>query len=642
MSKLIKTACIRDCPNTCSLLAKVEGQRVVSLTGDPEAPTNQGRVCRKCQGYVARAYDPERLLYPLIKSHGQFTRASWATALDLVADKIKELLAADPSKILYYQGFGSRTALKLLNRRFFNLLGPVSITKGTICGGAGQGAQDLDYGARISHDIRDHLNSRLLVLWGRNPIVTSLNLLPVIKKLKEEGKEVVLIDPVHTESVPLATFCLAPRPGSDSQLALALARLVFEAKAEDLDFLTNHCEGFEAYRKIVFQEDLTARAKATDLDPQDIVKLAELMMAHKPVALVLGWGLHRWRHSHITIRAIDGLGAVLGSIGAVGGGVSQGFEEYQPYDWAIWGDEAWPNRRKLYMPLLGEELEKADPPVEMIMITAGNPAAMLPDSSRVRKAIARIPFKVVGGHFLDDTAALADVFLPATSFLEEDDVVASYGHSYICPINKAIPPLGEARSDFDLFMDLGARFGLTDYVKPRDEWLRLILAPTIKMGVSLETIQAGGAYQPDIPHAPFQDKVFPTPTGKFNLLTEYEDPAIFDPERRFALLSVSPKEWLCSEIRPGERVKVLWVKVNAEVAQELGFTEDELVLVKSSVGQLKATVKLEPKLRKDLVVIPRGGWAMDGCDVNVLTRAVLTKVGSGTAYYQTRVNLEKF
>jgi anaerobic selenocysteine-containing dehydrogenase len=640
--RIVKTACTRDCPNTCSLLAKVVDGRVVSLSGDPDSPTNHGRVCRKCPGFVKRAYDPARILHPLVKSGGHLKRASWGEALDLVAGRLAELAASDPESILYYQGFGSRTALKLVNRRLFNLLGPATLTKGTICGGAGQGAQDLDYGTRISHDINDHRNSALMVLWGRNPASTSLNLLPVMKRLRETGRPVVLIDCVSTQSVKLCDLHLAPKPGRDSHLALALARLVFEAGREAGPFLAERCQNLEAYRRIVFSETLEARARACDLRPEAIESLAGLMMDNHPVSFVLGWGLHRWQRSHITLRAIDALGAVLGSIGVPGGGVSQGFEEYQPYDWSVWGDQLQPpDRRRLFMPLLGQELDQADPPIRLAVFTAGNPVAMLPDASRVQAAIARIPFKVVGGHFLDDTAQLADVFFPATTFLEEDDVVASYGHSRICPVNQAVEPLGEAKSDFDLFMGLGARLGLPDYVLPRATWLERIMAPTLKMGVELSAIIGGGAWQPDIPHVPYQDGLFPTPDGKFNLLDEYAPPADHDPERRFALMSVAPAEWLCSEIRPAEHPGRLPVILSPAAASELALSEGEIVWVHNARGRVKAQVKLSPEMRPDLVVVPRGGWGSSGCNVNVLTKALVTVVGMGTPYYETRVDLAK-
>ena len=379
----------------------------------------------------------------------------------------------------------------------------MTLTKGTICGGAGQGAQDLDFGSRISHDHNDHANSSVMVLWGRNPASTSLSLLPIMRGLRSKGRKVVLIDCVKTKSADLCDIFLAPRPGSDSYLALALARLVFEAGRESRKFLESRCENLSAFKEIVFSEDLGARAKGCDLPPEAIKSLAELLMDNPPVSFVLGWGLHRWVNSHVTLRSIDALGAALGSIGVPGGGVSQGFEEYQPYDWSVWGDELQPpDRRRIYMPLLGEELENCHPPIRLAMITAGNPAAMLPDAGRVQAALSRVDFKIYGGHFIDDTAALCDVFLPATTFLEEDDVVASYGHSYICPVNKASEPLGESKSDFDLFMALGERLGLGGYVRPREEWLRAIMAPTLRMGVSLESIMAGVAYQPYIPHVP--------------------------------------------------------------------------------------------------------------------------------------------
>jgi anaerobic selenocysteine-containing dehydrogenase len=561
--------------------------------------------------------------------------------VDLLAEKIANLIKTKPKAFFYYQGFGSRTALKLVNRRLFNLLGPITTLTGTVCGGAGQAAQDLDYGSRISHDFRDHLKSSMMIVWGRNPAVTSLNIARVMKAQLVEGRPVVLIDPVRTQSEKLSSWFLNPKPGSDAQLALALARLIFEAGREDKDFLANHALGLEKYKEVVFQDDLAKRAKDCDLEPEDIKTLAQMIMDNKPVAFVLGWGLHRWRNSHITVRAIDALGAVAGSIGRAGGGVSQGFEEYQPYDWSVWGDSLQPHSRRFLMPILGEELEKTEPKIKACLITAGNPLATLPDSQRVRASFSTIPFKAVCGHFLDDTALLADLFLPATTFLEETDVVAGYGHSYICPVNQAIKPLGECRSDFDLFMALGRKLGLTDYVKTAAEWLKIILAPTIKMGISLETIKAGGAYQPDIPHVPYEDFKFPTATGDFHLLDHFEEPLVRDPERPLALISGSPREWLGSEIWPGEILTLLPVTINAGLAQELGIKEGDPVWVTSELGRLKAQAHLDPLARPDVAAMPRGGWEQHGLNVNVLTRAMLTKVGHGTAYYQTRVSLEK-
>jgi anaerobic selenocysteine-containing dehydrogenase len=167
------------------------------------------------------------------------------------------------------------------------------------------------------------------------------------------------------------------------------------------------------------------------------------------------------------------------------------------------------------------------------------------------------------------------------------------------------------------------------------------MAPTLKMGVDLSTIAKEGAWQPDIPHVPYLDRQFPTPTGRFRLLDEYEPPAAFDSNRRFTLMSVAPAQWLCSEISPSEHVETLPISMSRAVARELDLSEGELVVVHNDRGRLKARLSLSDDLRPDLVVIPRGGWDARGCNVNVLTKALLTKVGAGTAYYQARVDVAK-
>jgi len=639
----VKTTCTRDCPNTCGLIAHVESGRVVKLTGNKEHPENQGRCCMKCSHFLEHIYDKSRVMYPLKKIDGTFVRISWDAALDEIAERFRELvLDGKASSILYYQGFAARTALKLVNRRFFSLLGNTSLTKGTICGGAGQGSQDLDFGERISHDIQDYENSGSMILWGRNPVATGINLVPAITGIKKRGGTVVLVDPVDTQTAPLCSMHIRPRPGTDAYLAMALARILHENHAEDTVFLEKHCENYSVYKEMIFRFSVEACALACDVSVSEIYAVADILMKQKPVAFVLGWGLHRWEYAHTTLRSIDALGAVCGSIGRSGGGVSQGFEEYAPYDWDVWGDALQPNRRKLYMQLIGSEILSADPPIEAMMITAGNPVAMVPDANLTINALESIPFLVVAGHFLDDTGSLADIFLPVTTYLEEKDIVASYGHSFIGPLNPAIPHMGECKSDFEIFMELGKRFDFADeYVKTADEWLDIIMRPTIEKGISLKQIFDGGVFQPDVPHVPYTDFVFPTPSGKFRLMEEFEYPSYEPPEYPYRLMSVAPKEWLCSEITMEDQPELLPVFLSMQEGEKLQIAEGEICGVESPVGEIRCKVHLVEKQRSDLVVIPRGGWSLAGRNVNLLTLGIVTKVGGGTAYYETRVRLVK-
>nr|WP_320027145.1 molybdopterin-dependent oxidoreductase [uncultured Acetobacterium sp.] len=642
--KTVVTTCTRDCPNTCGLLAHVKDGKIVKLVGNKEHPINQGRSCIKCSRFIDRLYHSERVLYPLKKINGQFEKISWGEALDEIAERIKTICREkSPEAILYYQGFGERSALKLVNRRFFNLLGKTTITKGTICGGAGQGSQDLDFGNRISHDIRDYHNSQSMILWGRNPLATGVNILPYMKAIKKRGGEVILIDPVNTETAPLCTMHVKPKPGTDACLAMALSRLIHEAGAEDQAFLEQHCINYPEYKKLVYAHSVAEYAAMCDVSVAEIEKMAIVLMTQKPSAFVLGWGLHRWEYAHTTMRSIDALGAVAGSIGISGGGVSQGFEEYAPYDWRIWGDELQPpTRRKFFMQLIGHELLAADPAIELAFITAGNPVAMVPDANVTQKALEKIPFLVVAGHFLDDTGILADIFLPVTTFLEEKDIIAAYGHDFIGPLNPAIPPVGACKSDFDIFMELGSRFDFADcYVKSLDEWLEIIMRPSLEKGVSLAEIFRLGVNNPDAPAVPYRDKVFPTETGKFQLMTTFEHSARWDQDYQFQLMSVAPREWICSEVTLESQTKLLAVKINTQKALTLGLIDGEECRVENQLGSIHCIASFVPDQRDDLVVIYRGGRGQAGRNVNVLTRGLVTKVGNGTPYYETRVNVSK-
>lgn len=641
--RTVVTTCTRDCPNTCGLLAHVKDGKVVKLVGNKEHPINQGRSCIKCLRFIDRVYHPERVLYPLKKVNGQFEQISWTEALDEIAERIKTICREkSPEAILYYQGFGERTALKLINRRFFNLLGNTTITKGTICGGAGQSSQDLDFGNRISHDVRDYHNSQSMILWGRNPAATGVNMLPYMKAIKKSGGEVILIDPVNTETAPLCTMHVKPKPGTDSYLAMALSRLLHEAGAQNQEFLEQHCINYPEYKKLVYAHSVAEYSAMCDVRIAEIEKIAAVLITQKPTAFVLGWGLHRWEYAHTTMRSIDALGAVSGSIGVTGGGVSQGFEEYAPYDWSVWGDELQPERRKFFMQLIGHELLAADPPIELAFITAGNPVAMVPDANVTKKALEKIPFLVVAGHFLDDTGILADLFLPVTTFLEEKDIIASFGHDFIGPLNPAIPPMGACKSDFDIFMELGRRFDFADsYVKSLDEWLEIIMRPSLEKGISLEEIFRLGVNNPDAPAVPYLDKVFPTETGKFQLMTTFDPPAIWDQEYEFQLMTVVAKDWVCSELTLDSQTKLLEIRINEMKGRSLGLTDGKVCLVKNQFGSIHCIASFVPDQRKDLVVIFRGGWGQAGRNVNVLTRGLVTKVGNGTPYHETRVNVSR-
>ncbi|MDR3176812.1 MAG: molybdopterin-dependent oxidoreductase [Desulfovibrio sp.] len=649
-TKTVYTTCTRNCPNTCGLHAVVErspaGERLIKLVGAPEHPYTRGHACMKTARYVRRVYDPERVRRPLIRKDGLWKRASWEEVLDRIALRMQKIVAEDgPEAVFYYQGFGERTGLKLLNRLFFNHLGGATFLRGTVCGGTGQASQNLDVGERVSHDPLDHYNSNSMILWGRNPVSTNISLCAVIADIRKRGGKVALVDPVPTRTAALADRHIAPRPGSDAFLALDLAGRILQSGKADLDFMRAHTEGCDGYLALVKRFSREQLERYHDVPREDADFLADMLLHHKPTSVLLGWGLHRHEHAHYAIRAIDALGALAGILGVPGGGVSQGFEEYGPYDQQYWGDHLNPPRRSFLMPAVGKEILAArNPPVRMIVVGASNPVCMAPDSAGVAEALRRTELVVYIGHFLDDTAECSSIFLPATTFLEEDDVVASYGHNYVGGVNRAIEPLGECRSEFDIFQDLARRFPFSPaYCRPLADWLRDVCAPMLAQGCRLEDLKRG-PFRLNAPMVPYSGGIFPTPSGKFRCLTDLDTSFMRrqDAEHAYFLLSVAPHAFLCSERNAREHSPLPPAGLSQAEAERLGLRDGDLVRLENGAGSVTAKLTVVEGQRPDIVVVERGGWIKCGHGLNLLTSPVPSRVGDGTPYYDARVAVRPF
>ncbi len=641
----IITTCTRDCPNSCGLVATVEDGTLIRLTGSTDHPLTKGVTCHKAAKYIKRVYSPERIIYPMQRVGKEWKKISWDAALDIIADKMKRIRDEDgPEAILYYQGYGERTALKLLNKYFFNLFGGVTTPRGSLCGGTGQASQNMDFGRRISHDPLDHLNSEAMILWARNPVSTNISLVPIIKKISKKGGRVITIDPFRNRSAAFADRHIAPAPGKDIYLAMAAAKRILDQHKEDQDFLTHHSVGYTEFKKIIDAYSLSELCSLADVTIEEAEYLAETLITFKPTSILLGWGLHRHKNAHHSIRAIDALGAIAGIIGVEGGGVSQGFEEYGPYDQQYWGDELNPPRRTLLIPNIGEEILQADKPkIRMIFSTAANPVCMAPNSTKVARAFEQVEFKVYSGHFMDDTAELADIFLPATTFLEEDDVMASYGHNYVGPVNKAIDPQGECLSDFHMFSRLAERFSFKErYCRTAKEWLYDICSPIREWGGSMEGLCQTPFRVPE-PMAPYMDKKFPTESGKFQFLTTFDptDLAPADSVYPFKFLTVAAHGHICSERTLSEHSKFPEILIHPKEASAMRLGDGEKALVESRYGAVTAIVKTDTNMRRDCVVAERGGWIKAGHGFNKLTADLASTVGQGTPYYETVVRIKR-
>jgi GMP synthase-like glutamine amidotransferase len=249
---------------------------------------------------------------------------------------------------------------------------------------------------------------------------------------------------------------------------------------------------------------------------------------------------------------------------------------------------------------------------------------------------------VYSGHFLDDTAELADVFWPATTFLEEDDLMASYGHNFVGPVNPAIEPVGEAKSEFRMFQELSSRFPFAvQYQRPVDDWLKAICTPLWQQGTDLESMRKG-PFRLEAPMVPYVDGVFPTESGRFRFMTEF-DPAVLqdeDPEYPYKLLTIAPHGYICSERTLAEHDALPEVVLNTAEARKRGVADGGHVVVRSPHGRLMALLKVDEGVRSDVLITERGGWNKAGHGVNFLTKDIPSVVGQGTPFYETRVTVE--
>ncbi|OEC88623.1 MULTISPECIES: molybdopterin-dependent oxidoreductase [Methanobacterium] len=644
--KTVVTACTRDCTGACSILASAEDSKVTKLRGNKEHDVTAGFLCKNTSHYLKTYfYSSNRVLHPLLKENNVWKKISWNEALDIAASKTSEVIKEyGSSAILYYQGFGARTALQAMNRRFFNLLGGVTTTYGTVCGGIGHSAMELDFGTKISHDPLDHINSNLIIVWGRNPAATDVHLWRILRKAKRNGIKIVVIDPVKTKTAKQADEFIQPAPGSDLYLAMSLAKIVLETDNVDYGFIENYTKNFDSYKKILGKYSFGYLSDKCDVDLDKIRELALEYAQGKPSSIITGWGLHRYVQGHLAFRMIDALAAVTGNIGVSGGGVSQGFEEFEYFDFSsVELNERGKNQRKLPMPKIGEAILDTDnPPIKLIFLASGNPVNLNPDSLKVKEGFDSANFVIMMDHFLNDTSESADLFLPTTTYLEEEDLIGSYGHNWVSPINPVVPPQGEAKSEFEIFQLLARRLGIFDEMSgSAKDWLKKLAAPILGQGITFEDLQNAPQRMIKKTEIPFADMKFKTESGRFEFIEELSVKDISIEEFPLKLLSTMAEEFIGSVVPESELVDgFLEVHVHPDILKENNLADGDKALIESPIGSLVVKVKEDDEVRKDYILTYKGGWLKYNKCVNVLTQPIMSEIGDGTPYYDTRVRIK--
>lgn len=643
----IYTSCTLDCPDGCGIVAHVTDGRVVKLEGYKDHAFTQGFLCAKTYKFPERVYSPERQLHPLRrrggKRDGAWERISWDDALDLCAAQIRKRIETDgPLSIMHYQRTGSWGASKMLSRRFWNLLGGVTTTSGSLCSGAARAGQALDFGVRAGHDPVDMLNSRVVLLWGRNPMATNLHSVPFLKAVVAKGGEVVLIDPVRSESATFCTRHVQPRVATDAELAMAIAKVILEEGLEDKAYLAAHTHGFDAYKALLDARTLAELCAVCEVAEAEVRSLARLYATTKPAGILLGWGLNKYQHSAEIFRTVDALGALCGHIGVPGGGVSHGFNTQRHFDKGVEAADRARDGRAIPEPILGRGLlEAKDPPVRMMMVNGGNPVNQSPNSNLVAQALDQLEYLVVVDQVLTDTTDHADLFLPTTTFLEEEDMLVSWGHNVIGGVNPVIAPVGETRSDLTIYQNLAERLGIgADMAGTPRDWLHRIFTPLARAGVTVDQVMEKPIDCPVAPKVPFADHVYPTKSGRFEFITQLAHTHRRLPDFPLTLVTNYSKKWLLSQILEKDNPKTT-IRIGTETAKEYGVKNRERIVIRSPVGHLAVEAIVDPKVGRGMVIMPVGTWIKRGGGANVLTEDFVSNFGQMAAFGETRVRLER-
>jgi anaerobic selenocysteine-containing dehydrogenase len=685
----VRATCPHDCPDTCALLVTVEDGVATEVKGDPAHPTTAGVLCTKVSRYVERTYHPDRLLHPLRrvgkKGEGKFERISWDEALDEIAARLKPIAARDPQAILPYSYCGTMGLVQgeSMSSRFFNKLG-ASLLDRTICATAGFTGYKYTIGGSIGTDLEHFQDAKLILIWGGNPIASNLHFWTRAQEAKRRGAKLIAIDPYRSLTAEKCQQHIALLPGTDSALALGLMHVLIAEDLLDHDYIARHTLGFDQLKQRAAEWTPQRTAETCGITVDEVVNLAreygQTAQRGEPVAIRLNYGIQRVRGGGMSVRNVACLPALVGAWRHAAGGVqlstSGSFPANRP---ALQRPDLLAGRqpRTINMVTIGDDLlaeasPAFGPKVEAIIVYNSNPVAVAPDSPKVQRGFEREDlFTVVLEHFATDTVDYADIVLPATTQLEHVDAHLAYGHLYMMANNAAIAPMGEAKSNAEIFRLLAARMGFDDpcFAETDDQLAAQAFDKQHPRAVHFDwdSLKRRGWQKLNMPAAPFAEGGFPTPSGKCefyssSMLADGLDPlpAYIAPYESAASNPALAAKYPLAMISPPARnfLNSTFVNVQSLRATEgephldihpndaafRGINHGDMARIFNDRGSFVARARVTDKARPGLVVGLSVWWkklASDGKNANEVTSQRLTDMGRAPTFYDLLVQVEK-
>jgi molybdopterin guanine dinucleotide-containing S/N-oxide reductase-like protein len=697
MKKVVHAACPHDCPDACGVLITVEDGRATKIQGDLSHPVTRGFLCAKVSKYLDRVYSPGRVLHPMrrVASKGEgykdardFQRISWNEALCEIATRLKTIAAEFGGEAILPYSYGGTLATlsgSSMDRRFFHRLGASQLER-TICSAAGEAGLKSVTGVKLGTEPEQFRHSRYILAWGANIHGNNVHLWPFIEEARRQGARLVVIDPYKTRTAKCADWYLPINPGTDAALALGMMHVIIGEGLHDADYVSRYTIGFEHLQEKVKSYPPEKVAKWTGISESDIRKLAREYATERPAVIRVNYGVQRSEGGGMAMRAITMLPCITGSWKEVGGGLQLSLS-------GAWGlQRTTLDRPDLMQSSLGRparvvnmvELGKAlnslaDPPVKALFVYNSNPAAVCPDHNEVIRGLRRPDlFTVAHEQFFTDTVDYADIVLPATTFFEQKDLQTAYGHYYLQMSEQAIDPLGECRSNVEMFRGLADAMGFEDacFRDSVDEmidqaldspnpWLQKIDRLRLERDGHVRLNFANGRHldSKDAPFLPFALGGFQTPSGKAELYNAALAAQGLDPVAEFIppeesrhsgaaqsfpleLLARKADNFLNSTFSNLPSVQAMeepgLLEIHTSDAAKRGIRDGDAVRVFNRRGEQVLRARVNGSVQPGVVAAALN-WAKltpGGSNINVLTSEKLTDMGNSATFYSVLVEVE--
>nr|WP_245405812.1 molybdopterin oxidoreductase family protein [Sphingobium sp. Sx8-8] len=678
---------------------------VTGVRGNPDHPFTRGRLCAKVNNYQDRVNSTDRILYPLrrtgLKGTAAFERIGWDEALDEIASRWKAIIGTHGAKaILPYSYLGTQGILNGLTvgDAFFNKLG-ATISERTFCDSGACTAYTMTIGHSAGVDPESFVHSRYILLWACNTLTTNSHHWPFIEEARKRGAKVVVIDPYRSRTARQADLHVPIRPGTDGALALGIIHILFRDGLVDTDYVAQHTVGADELAERAQDYPPERVAAITGLSVDLIAELAHGLSESQPSVIRIGVAIERQSGGGQAVRAIACIPALVGSWRRPGGGLLQLPLWAFPVNWGTFlrPDFIEPEPRVLNQWKLGAALtgEMAlDPPIQSLMVYNANPMVMSPEQARIAEGLLREDlFTVVSEQFMTDTARYADIVLPATTQVEQEDIMFSWGHMYLSYNNRAIDPIGEAVPNTELFRRLAKTMGFEDpsfYRSDAEQIADAMLwdAPQMQ-GITLERLKREGYARLNLPsadeYAPHANGHFATPSGKCEFyssmaadgnfvlglfrqgydgqqsgepidpLPHYIPPqesAESNPDlaARYPLNLITPKShaFLSSTYGnlPHQRRQAgdQSVTLHPDDAARFGIAASDRVKIWNDRGAFEAVAQISPDIRQGVIVAPVGYWpSLNGgqATVHAITSSRYADLGKAPTFSDNLVAVER-